>query len=188
MVEFADHIERYLGSIQHGWSRWLQSDLMPFQVAECSGGVVNDAISFITLGLSNTELVSRVSSKLIRQELLMTFRSATRGIGVPSLLQQVGCEAMKHGTAFLRGDVIGPRDKLFANGCLEALYVTLPVYYPDAFSIFQKTNSTNIIIAWLVPISAMEADFVKRNGWSQFESVLEKKDPDLLDPYRNSVI
>ena len=35
------------------------------------------------------------------------------------------------------------------------------------------------MFAWLVPIARVEAASIKDQGWDQFESVLEREDPDL---------
>src|SRR5438105_3397877 len=103
MDNFIRHIETFLGKIRHGWSTSADGVPMPFQVAACTGGTIDDVTAYLTLGLSHTGLASPVSAKMIRQELLMTLPTKAEGVGIPSLLQQLGSEALKSGTAYLRG-------------------------------------------------------------------------------------
>jgi hypothetical protein len=97
------------------------------------------------------------------------------------LLQQVAVEAVTRGRAYLRGEVIGPRGPLFKDSTVTALYVAIPVYFPDEFSGVDDPDLGTVIFAWLVPITDQEAEFVNRLGWKEFEAKLVKVDPDLLD-------
>jgi hypothetical protein len=157
-------------------------------VAECKGGVLKDVTAFVTLGLSRTKLVSSVSDKSIRQELVVTVRSGCEADGIPSLLQQIGSEALQRRVAYLRGDVISPRDQLFTESSFVAVYVTIPVYYPESFAVYKEPDGNSKVIAWLVPITLAEAEYVRDRGWSEFEKLLEQRNPDLLDPKRPSMI
>ena len=71
---------------------------------------------------------------------------------------------------------------------MEALYVGIPVYLPEAFATFKREDGDTSVVAWLVPISAAEARFVDRRGWEAFEDELVKHDPDLSDPHRPSIV
>lgn len=179
-----DHLERFLGEIEVGWSGTPEAPDTSFQVVRFArrafGGVV-----FATIGLSKHELRSRVSAKRIRQELMMIVPSpADRR--APGLLQQVAGEAVESGDAILRGDVIGPRGRLFDGSEMEALYAAAPVYLPDDFAVF-VARPTNVAIGWLVPISHSEAHFILSRGWSEFESKLAELDPDLVDMGRSPI-
>jgi hypothetical protein len=187
MTNFTEHVEQYLGKIQHGWTKSSTGTSMPFQVAACGGGVVKDVTAFVTLGLSRAGLASVISNKLIRQELLMTVRSDCDVGGIPSLLQQIGSEALKKGVAYLRGDVIGPRGPLFNGSSLQAVYVTMPVYYPESFAVYKEPDGSSKVIAWLVPITLAEVEYIRRHGWSEFENLLAQRNPDLLNPRRSSM-
>jgi hypothetical protein len=44
-----------------------------------------------------------------------------------------------------------------------------------------------IALAWLVPITASEAEFVRRVGWSRFEVEMEQQKPDLFDFARRAI-
>lgn len=105
---------------------------------------------------------------------------------VPSLLHQVAMNALAQQSALLRGDVLGPQGPILPESSMEAFYVGMPVYFPDDFSTCEEQGRT-IVIAWLIPISRTEADFVFNHGWSAFEDQLVDHDPDLTDPLRPSL-
>jgi len=117
----------------------------------------------------------------------MTVRSDCDVGGIPSLLQQMGSEALKKGVAYLRGDVIGPRGPLFNGSSLQAVYVTMPVYYPESFAVYKEPDGSSKVIAWLVPITLAEVEYIRRHGWSEFENLLAQRNPDLLNPRRSSM-
>jgi hypothetical protein len=81
-----------------------------------------------------------------------------------ALLHQVAAETVSRGRAYLRGEVIGPRNPLFTGTELTALYVAIPVYFPDEFN-----SADGVVFAWLVPITTKEAVFVSVEGWKKFE-------------------
>lgn len=188
MASLAEHIERHLGSIMHGWSKGSNGIEMPFQVVACNSGLTKGVTAYVTLGLSKSSLNSPNSGKAIRLEMLMLSRPGPDAARVPAILQQIGLEAIQRGKAYLRGDVIGPRGALFGKGLLEAVYVTMPVYYPESLNTYIGPDGDATIIAWLVPITKAEAEYVHTHGWSDFEDLLQRDDPDLLDFARPSLV
>lgn len=182
------YLESFLGKIERGWSKDADGKEIPFQVVKYSGGPFPNTVTYSTLGLSNEKLASPVSIKQIRQELIFISYSSFGDKNVPGILQQVGLRALKSKNSYLRGEVIGPYGPLFKASELEALYVTIPVYFPDSFHTFNSKSSISVVQSWLVPITSKEANFVKQNGWDKFEDILEDMNPDLVDFYRTSVV
>src|SRR2546421_13023824 len=114
MNGLTQHLESFLGEIDIGWkdadgSKW------PFFVLRFTGGTIANTITYSTLGLSDTPLFSATSRKNIRHELIMMTRASFADRGTPTILQQVGMEAITSARPYLRGDVIGPRGKLFED-------------------------------------------------------------------------
>ena len=139
---------------------------MPFQIVACTGDTIKGVTAYVTLGLSKEPLISPNSGRVIRQELLVLSGQAL-GAQVPGILQQLALEAIEGRTAYLRGDVIGPRGALFEKGQLEAMYVTMPVYYPESLGTYIGPDGDAIVIAWLVPITRQEqSTFVHMVGAS----------------------
>lgn len=133
-------------------------------------------------------MISPNSGKRIRHELFLVSYSDFGDQNIPGILQQVAQLAIDRKTAYLHGDIIGPYGKMFENLEMEALYVTLPVYFPDSFFVYSGEDNIQIVQAWLIPITFKEANFIKQNGWEKFEDLLEELDPDLIDFTRPSII
>jgi len=70
---------------------------------------------------------------------------------------------------------------------LNAIYAAIPVVFDEGFATYSDTSPPTIFV-WLIPLHGTEAKFVKKNGWSQFEDILEAKDPDLWDLNRDPVL
>lgn len=175
-----EHFERFLGPISRGWSTDADGNKMAFQIVQFSGGSDPGSVAFSTLGLSRHALQSPVSGRSIRHELLMLAPGSFPADRVVSLLEQVGTMTLGSHRPLLRGDVIGPAGALVPGSDLTALYVTGPVYFPDDFAI-ARSRDGDVVVAWLVPISTAEAQYVGRHGWQQFEEELVAHDPDLVD-------
>lgn len=94
--------------------------------------------------------------------------------------------SLTEGRALLRGDVIGPGGPLVHSPAMEALYVGMPVYLPEEFATYSSDDSS-VVIAWLIPISRAEANYVTRKGWKAFEDRLAADDPNLMDVHRLSL-
>ena len=183
-MTIVDHLEQHLGLIEEAWSTDAADNKAPLNVVRLPGGPLAGCKVFATVGLNLHELKCPRSSTLIRQELVFLAANSFGDQNVPGLLQQVGREALESHTALLRGDVLGPRGRLFQDGEMEALYVSVPAYFPESFAAFTPQEGLTIVIAWLVPVTAGEAAFVTRFGWSAFEDNLASSQPDLCDPTR----
>lgn len=188
MSGLVDHYEQYLGPIVSGWSVDADGTKLPFQVVQFKKTPIEGACVLASLGLSNTPLQIKGSENWLRQELIMMFRESEGPRNLPGILQQVGLEALAKGRAYQLGDVLGPRGELRAGSKLQALYVALPVYLPDEFQVCRPTGAEPIVIAWLVPISATEAEFVRAYGASRFEDEMVNRNPDVLDFERDPIV
>lgn len=188
MKTLPEHLEEYLGPIRDGFSPPVDEEHAPFQIVEFADGQLEGVHAYSTLGLSQKALRSPRSQKLIHHELLFLCRPFSESKYIAALLHQAGEEAITRDTAYLRGEVLGPRGPLFTGSNLEALYVAMPVYLPDAFAAHTEPDGRTVVIAWLVPITRNEAEFVRTFGWGKFEDLLVEKDPDLLDMGRPSLV
>ena len=186
---YVNFLENHLGMIEFGWSYDKNGVKLPFNVVKYTKGPFPDTVTYSTLGLSHHTLKSSESGKIIRQELFIVADSKVGDQNIPILLQQLGLEVIESHIPFLRGQVIGPRGKLFKGTKLEAMYATVPVYFPDSFHEYEVGDGeAPIVQVWMIPITDLEAEFVLKNGWSRFEDLLEEIDPDLIDFTRESII
>ncbi|MFI5711513.1 suppressor of fused domain protein [Kribbella sp. NPDC051620] len=178
-----EHFEKYLGEIECGWTTDPDGRPMPFSVARYPEGSGSGSCAFSTIGLSKHEL-HWPNGRTVRQELLMLVTDEHRDGSIPAVLQQVGTMLMAEHHAVRLGDLFGPNGPVVAGSALEAFWVHQPVYQPDDFAVFKDT----IVIAWLIPISPAEADFVRRRGSDAFQELLIEQDPNLMDLFRDSVV
>ncbi|MBW8761509.1 MAG: suppressor of fused domain protein [Microbacterium sp.] len=181
-----EHFEGTLGPIGYEWSVDPDGVKMPFQIVRFTGGSDADSVGYSTLGLSRRVLPSPTSHLHIRHELLMLAPEALKPDHVASILLQVGKMVIGMERALLRGDVIGPAGALVPGTDLTALYVTMPTYFPDEFATYSDDDGA-VVIAWLVPITDSEADYVSSHGWDAFEDKLVEQDPDLVDFHRSAI-
>jgi hypothetical protein len=90
-----DHIEKYLGRIDVGWTRSPEGEKLGFQVVKCHGGQMEHARAFCTVGLSNFPFDPMFQTKLIRQELLILLPESCEDQNIPAVLQQLGRRASR---------------------------------------------------------------------------------------------
>lgn len=183
-----DHIEKYLGRIDVGWTRSPNGEKLGFQVVKCLGGQAEQASAFCTVGLSNFQLRSHVSDKLIRQELLILLSESCEDQNIPAVLQQLGNAALDRKAAFLCGEIVERNKPVFRNRPFYAFVAAVPVPLPDDSSVYTDENGSDIVFAWMVPITKTEADFVRRESWDKLENILIDQGTDLLDINRKSAI
>jgi hypothetical protein len=177
-----DHLEAYLGRIRAAFpgddSTPPGVQVVRFGPDQPFAGVTTVS----TLGLSHHYL----SQPAVRQELLVHVPEHARPSNLAGVLLQVAAELIHGNRSLRRGDVIGPRGRLFAGTAMTALYAALPVYLPDDFADFASDEGP-VRLTWLVPITDDEAAYVTNYGWSAFEDALVAEDPDLTDLNRRSL-
>lgn len=184
MTNIFEHLEAFAGEIAQGWSVDSDGNRLPFQVVQTVGGPHLGTTTFVTLGLSNFPLSSDPTGqtqKMIRHELLMIVPSEAVPPNIVGIIQQAGLEALARGSAYLRGELLGPRGALFAGYEPKALYASLPVYFPDEFWGATVDGVGDVAFVWLVPLLDEEANYLSKNGWPDFESRLASTDPDLTN-------
>jgi hypothetical protein len=181
-----DHLELHCGQIVGGFTELHQE----LQVIQLQRGPVKGTATLATLGLSHHVMhSSNGSGKRFRMELVMLFRESEGRRNLPGVLQQAGTEALRHHHGLLRGDVIGPWGPLQEGATAEALYASVPVYFPESFHEYTPPDGTlPIVLVWMVPITTSEAAFVRKAGWGAFERELERHDPDVLNLRRSAIV
>lgn len=186
MSDLVDHLETYLGPIVSGYAKDDAGKKLPFQIARFENAPPS-TITFVTLGFSDIQLALGRDGRTVRQEYLLTVNPEWDAPNLPALLHQVAMDAYEKNSAYLRGQVLGRRGTLVAGTALEALYVAMPVYFPDGFHIYERAGAEPIVLVWLVPITATEAHLAKERGYEAFEDLLIESDPDLRDLGREAI-
>lgn len=181
------HLEQYLGPISVGWKTNPDGVLMPFQVAKFDQTPFRGSVGYCTIGLSSHDLECPLSKRSLRLEFVLLVREDSRSLGIPNTLQTVGVEMLRSGVAVLRGNIIGPRGRLWPNSIFEGLYSTSPAYLPDGFADCELEDGRKCALVWLVPISRRECTYIASLGWAAFERALVDENPDLLAPDRGEM-
>lgn len=185
MTGLFEHLESYLGEISGG-TRGDESTPAGVQVVWFGENRPHAGTTTIaTLGLSGHHL-AQPGGRGLHQELLMHLPADGQPGNAAGVLFQVASELIARGQGLLRGGVIGPRGPLFGSSQMTALYAAAPVYLPDGFAECDSGTRT-IVMTWLVPITDVEARYVRDHGWPAFEDALVAEDPDLVDLSRSPV-
>ncbi|MDB5213993.1 MAG: hypothetical protein JWO86_1920 [Myxococcaceae bacterium] len=185
--DLIQHLETYLGEISSGYPHDDNGAKLPFQIVRFENAPPNTT-TLVTLGLSKVGLRAGETTKRIRQEFLMTMNAEWNPKNLPAVLHQIATEAYAKDEAYLRGQFIGPRGHLVEGTAMEALYVSIPIYFPDDFHVYTPPTGDPIVLVWVIPITAAEAHYVNEHTWEAFEDLLEKTNPDLRDLGRASVV
>ncbi|PZG01799.1 suppressor of fused domain protein [Micromonospora deserti] len=185
MADLVEHLERFLGPIEGGTHG---DDSTPAGVQVISFGAdapFTGITTWATLGLSNHHL-GQQSRGGLHQELVMHLPNARQPVNTAGVLFQVAGELIERGRGLARGEVIGPRGRLFPKAEMTALVATTPVYLPDSFAVCD-TPAAPVVLTWLVPLTEAEAQFAQVHGWPALEDIFVAQDPDLTDLGRTSV-
>ena len=187
MSDLIQHLETYLGEIRSGYAHDDIGAKLPFQIARFEGAPPNTT-TLVTLGFSKVGLRAAGTPKRVRQEFIMTMNAEWNPKNLPAILHQIATEASAKDEAYLRGQFIGPRGQLIEGTAMEALYVSIPIYFPDEFQVYTPPTGDPVVLVWLIPITAAEAQYVNERTWEAFEDLLERVNPDLRDLGRASVV
>ena len=182
-MNLIDHLEAHCGTIEGGFSAEAEGTVPPVQVVQLPRGPVPGTAVLSTLGLSHHVMHSPDSGKKFRIELVMLYRASEGPRNLPGVIQQVVAEALRDHHGLSRGDVVGPWGPLREGASVEALYVTGALCFPESFMVYKppEDGTLPIVMAWLVPITALEAAFVRRLGGERFEAELDNQNPNLLN-------
>lgn len=183
-MNIIDHVEHYLGQMDHGWKPTGSPEGV--SVSRFCDQPVEGMSTFVTFGLSSHRL-SMSDKREVRQELISTNIKSVSSDGPVSFLLNVADSILFNHEALLRGQVIEPGRSIFTDSPMNAVYVSIPVLFDEGLYTFKETSPPTVL-AWLIPIYANEAKYIKEHGWDNFEDILERKDPDLWDLERPPVV
>lgn len=178
------HIEHMLGQLDQAWS--FTNGSSPVQIARFRNQPFEGVVTYVTLGLSNV-LLSMPQGREVRQELVFTSYETFSSEEIASFMLSFCDYILVRNQALLRGDVIGPSTPLISSVAVNSVYASIPVIFDEDFSTY-KGSSPHTVMVWLIPLLKEEAEFVKSNGWSKFEDLLERLDPDLMELNRMSTV
>jgi hypothetical protein len=143
------------------------------------------ATTYTTLGLSH-HVLRMNETRDVRQELLVSVHESQAREELAGLLLEIASRVLQEQKALLRGEVLQLGAPILHGSEATALYASLPVLFTEGLATFSGTEPPTIFV-WLFPILPSEVRFIASHGWSAFEDLLERRDPDLLDLRRSPI-
>ena len=131
--------------------------------------------TYCTLGMSDHVLVD-ADGAACRHELMTVAYDTFAADDLASFLVSLADSIVNKHVALHRGEVLGPCDPIVPFAHVRAVYMSLPVIFPDEFMRPTHPMDPATSIVWALPITAEEAEFVRSYGWSEFEAALEADD------------
>jgi Suppressor of fused protein (SUFU) len=183
-MSVVEHLEGHLGLIDQGWKD--QTAPGNVRVVCFKDRPFKNIVTYSTLGLSHFELPMR-DGRYIREELIFTAYRNFNGAHISSFLTTFAEYIIHRNKALLSGEFIGPATPIIWGTLLNSIYSTVPMIYEETFSVYDGIKPP-VVFVWLIPIHEEEANYIRFNGWDKFEKLLEKKDPELWDLARASII
>jgi hypothetical protein len=171
-----EHLEAHLGEIAGSWETDPDGNDLPFQIVHYAGKAPPRTEIFSTLGLSDYELGERGD----RIELLMIAPDGLTAGTIPPILLHAGSLPIDADEVPILGDTYNSVEELAEVSPMDALYVGRPLYQPAEFNPFEGDDG-RVVFWWLIPIYAIEAEFVEEEGWEAFEQLMWDLDVDPTD-------
>jgi hypothetical protein len=182
-VVLENHYARFLGKPHRRSELQLEANVRltieEFENKPCQG-----AATLVTSGLAN----QLTGGTCHQHELLVSCYPQFVTGDLVKLIGAIGTQVLQSHHPLSRGDILGPAGSLLPGLAMEALYVCPPTYFDNDFSRILISDDLDIHILWLIPLHRTEVAWVKKRGFSDFESLLEEKDPDLLDWARSPIV
>ncbi|MER7333675.1 MULTISPECIES: suppressor of fused domain protein [unclassified Micromonospora] len=185
MAGLIEHLESFLGLIAGG-SRGDDATPEGVQVAWFGPDVPFGGVTtLVTVGLSRRHL-GLAAGEALHQELVMHVPTDDYPARAAGLLFQVAGEMVRRRAGLQHGQVIGPRGPLFPGSQTTAMVAISPRYLPEPFAVCH-TETVQVVLTWLVPITTGEAEVIQKSGWGTLEQAFAAQNPDLADPGRGEV-
>lgn len=180
---YYDHYLRFFGEPQDR-TIFGRTRERPFVDLFLFSDVIEGCRIFCTLGLS-----LYFSNLLGFREIMLVLD--TGWAEAPSIVVELLSFMVENNVPLARGthfDGVENISAAFADKYQKsAIYFTLPPNVPDDFSIVECNNQVGIILLAFF-ISQSEFEFIKQNGFEQFEDILEQKEIDVYNLSRDSCI
>jgi hypothetical protein len=159
------------------------SGLSPFdiyQTLEFESKPVKSANTYVTYGLSRRTLVDNRQldpMQFVRMELLAVAYKSFEPASIAYLLMSFGNAILRKGEAPVNGEVISW--PIFDNDRFRYIYCTEPLLLPERLGLFNG-SSPPTVIAWLFPITELEAEYARSVGMTTFNDLLRTQKPDVM--------
>ena len=149
-----------------------------------NSGVIKGIPTCATIGLCQTDIGLSANGKKLRVELITACTLNAETLG--NILATISFEAMDMKSC-MHGMLVPDVVSSYVKGTeLKHVVLMSPVFWPN----YQVLEDDDYTIAWLmaVPITDSEKEYIEKNGVAAFDSLLVRKDADVIDMQRKSVV
>lgn len=170
-----DHFDTYLGEIVEGWrTPGENGGHGSFSLAKFSLKPSPNWTVLGTYGLSR-DVLTQGEGRSLRQELLIVWPEEEIGDSLLSHLNAVGQTVQQTGEMIGRGALLAiPQQPLLSSGGDKpwvAWYVSMPLFLPEK-GILLDTIEPPLVLTWLMPVYADEADYIESEGADAFDQLI----------------
>ncbi len=85
------------------------------------------------------------------------------------------------------GSILALGRPWIAQSWARHLLVLPPYPFGEGFEV-HRDDERRTVVLWLVPILAVEADYVREHGYKALEQIFERRETNVADPARTSVV
>lgn len=85
------------------------------------------------------------------------------------------------------GSILALGRPWIAQSWARHLLVLPPYPFGEGFEV-HRDDARRTVVLWLVPILAVEADYVREHGYKALEQIFERRETNVADPARMSVV
>ena len=86
------------------------------------------------------------------------------------------------------GSIIALRRPWTASSWARHVLVLPPYPFEPEFAVCEHDGERRIVVLWLVPILAVEAQYAREHGYEALEQLIETREANVADPARASVV
>ena len=174
-----DHLERALGELHSTTVVEEVGRLGSIGVLRFTDVPVAGAVTYVTFGLSRAELHVD-PERHVRLELMLSLEDEEEPFAPTVWLVMLAEHFGDGGVAPRHAEVhrVGP---LADGSALEGFALVPPVRFGGDFARLELPDDVPVDILELIPLSTVEAGFVRAHGWDEFVDVIRRNDPNLLD-------
>ncbi|CAN5231505.1 suppressor of fused domain protein [soil metagenome] len=183
-MSFSDHLERYFPERSAAYIAPVRSGveerLPGFRVVRIAPAQTSDPWVYVTCGAARFCAAGEDGAEYV---LLAPAED-------PVLVEMLGTLAMVNADADERfgvGSIIALGRSWIARSWAHHLLVAPPYPFGPGFDVYEDAERSTVVL-WLVPILSAEAQYAREHGHQALEQIIEKRNANVADPARASVV
>jgi len=183
-MAFADHLERFLPDSSLAVIAPVRSEveerLPGFRVLRLAPGAAGQAWVYATSGATRSSAERAVGAEYV----------LLAPVADPAIVEMLGALATVNADAeegLGVGSIIALGRPWIARSWARHVLVLPPYPFGPGFEVYEDEERRTVVL-WLVPILAVEAQYVREHGYEALEQLIERHAVNVADPARTSVV